>query len=168
MDPIEAELRKMAEDPNTPQHLKLGALKQLVALMGFGEPAKADGPVVVVPKRADGLPPDPLLEEFPGMLVDDGGRAVHADPMADLSWAGIVGRAPHSLYARVLHACPWHPTDLGRGYASPRDMGRGDEAGVLLDAEARFLRACRDRGLDTEADEVAEARRRRRRGRGGA
>jgi hypothetical protein len=151
----------MAEDSNTPQHLKLGALKQLVALMGVGDSAaKKDGPVVVMPKRADGLPPDPLLDEFPEVLTDDDGRAVPADPYADLDWAGVVGRAPHALYARVLHTCPWHPTDLGkRGRSS-------NEAKTLIDAEQRFLRACRDRGLDTEADEVADVRRRRRRARG--
>lgn len=146
----------MAEDPNTPQHLKLGALKQLVALMGVTDSAaKKDGPGVVMPKRSDGLPPDPLLDEFPVQL-DEQGRAVHADPYADLDWAGVVGRPPHALYAKVLHACPWHPTDLGK-------RGRGsDEAQVLIDAEARFLREARNRGFDTAADEVADVRRRRR------
>lgn len=156
----------MAEDPDTPAHLKLGALKQLVALRTADPDASSSstGPVVVVPRRADGLPPDPLLDEFPEVLVDEDGRAVPPDPMADLSWAGIVGRPPHALYAKVLHTCPWHPTDAARGYRSAKEMHRGDEAQTLRDAEARFLRACRDRGLDTEADEVADVRRRRRRG----
>lgn len=164
---LEGELRAMAQDPKTPQHLKLGALKQLVALAAAGDgAAKKDGPAVVVARRADGLPPDPLLDEFPEVLSDDGGGAVQADPFADLDWAGVVGRAPHALYAKVLHTCPWHPTGLQRGYSSRQAMTKGDEAVKLRDAEARFLRACRDLGLDTEADEVADVRRRRRRARG--
>jgi hypothetical protein len=39
-------------------------------------------------------------------------------------------------------------------------MHSGGEARVLRDAEARFLREARNRGLDTESDEVAEKRRR--------
>lgn len=37
---------------------------------------------------------------------------------------------------------------------------RGGEARTLRDAEQRFLREARNRGFDTEADEVREARRR--------
>ncbi len=154
---LEAELRKMAEDPDLPAHLKLGVLKQLAALTGGGEPERGNKPVLA--ERADGLPPDPLLERFPEVLTDDEGRPNPADPMADLSWAGVVGRMPHALYARVLHTCPWHPTDLR--YRSAKDMHRGEEARTLRDAEERSLREARNRGFDTEADEVAEKRRRR-------
>lgn len=68
VDPIEQELRKMAEDPNTPQHLKLGELKQLVALMGVaGHSEIGKGALAsVLSPRVDGLPTDPLLDEFPG------------------------------------------------------------------------------------------------------
>jgi hypothetical protein len=37
----------MAEEPGTPQHLRLGALKQLVALVGVGDPVS----------RSSGRPP---------------------------------------------------------------------------------------------------------------
>lgn len=151
----------MAEDPDTPTHLKLGALKQLVALATAGAPAST-ATAVVMPRRDDGLPLDPLLEEFPP-TVDDGGHIVAADPMADLDWEGVVGRPPHALYARVLFACPFHPSDLRERYRSTKAMHAGDEAGTLRAAEARFLREARNRGFDTEADEVADARRRRRR-----
>jgi hypothetical protein len=40
VDPIEQELRKMTEDPETPEHLKLGALKQLVALRARRTPRR--------------------------------------------------------------------------------------------------------------------------------
>lgn len=147
---VEEELRKMAEDPSTPQHLKLGALKQLVALMGVGDTgAKKEGPGTVMPQRADGLPPDPLLDEFPLTLGEDG-RALHPDPMADLDWARVVRRMPHALYAKVLQVVPT------------------DDKQILVDAEARFLREARNRGFDTEADEVADVRRRRRRNHGDA
>ena len=152
---LEAELRAMAADPGVPVHLKLGALKQLVALRGTAEPAASA--VGRVPARTDGLPADPLLADYPPPL-DEHGQMPPADPMADLSWGGVVGRAPHALYARVLHACPWHPTDLHR-----KPDRRSEEARILLDAEARFLREARNLGFDTEADEVAEVRRRRRR-----
>jgi hypothetical protein len=109
-DDVEAELRKMAEDPELPAHSKLGVLKQLVALRGTAE--RANGGRGVMAARVDGLPPDPLLEQFPPMLYEHG-QMPPADPMADLSWCGIVGRMPHQLYARVMYAVPWHPTDLG-------------------------------------------------------
>ena len=133
----------MAEDPALPAHLKLGVLKQLVALRGTAEPARKPG---VMPDREDGLPPDPLLSEFPPAVGEDC-RALPDDPMADLDWCHVVGRMPHALYARVLHIVP------------TRDKQ------VLLDAEARFLRDARNLGLDTEADEVAEKRRRKQRNR---
>lgn len=135
----------MAEDPQTPQHLRLGALKQLVALTTAGAPATTTtGTAVVMPKRDDGLPPDPLLEDFPP-VVDENGRVPPADPMADLDWCRVVRRMPHALYAKVLYVVPT------------------DDKQTLIDAEQRFLREARNRGFDTEADEVADARRRRRR-----
>ncbi len=133
---VEEELRKMAEDPNTPQHLRLGAVKQLVALMGVAgdSGAKGAGPVVVMPQRADGLPPDPLLDAFP-VTLDEHGHALPADPMADLDCARVVKRMPHALYAKVLQVVPT------------------DDKQILIDAEQRFLREARNRGFDTEADE---------------
>jgi hypothetical protein len=98
----------MAEDPDLPAHLKLGVLKQLVALRGTAEPVRKPG---VMPDREDGLPLAPLLEEFPPAVGEDG-RVLPADPQADLDWSGVVGRFRHSLYAGVLHVCPWHPSDL--------------------------------------------------------
>lgn len=154
----------MAEDPAMPAHLKLGALKQLVALRGTAEPVKAGG-LAALREREDGLPPDPLLARMPEVLTGEDGRPTRPDPLADLSWAGVVGRSPHALYARVLHTCPWHPTDLIGGYRSTKAMYAGEEARTLRDAEALFLREARNLGFDTEADEVADARRRRRRGR---
>lgn len=100
---------------------------------------------VVMPNREDGLPPDPLLEQFPPTL-DEHDRAPYADPMADLDFCQVVGRMPHALYAKVLWVVP--PSADKR---------------TLVDAETRFLREARNRGFDTEADEVAEVRRRRRR-----
>lgn len=139
----------MAEDPDTPQHLKLGALKQLVALRGTAEPSATSGPAVLLPARADGLPPDPLLDEFPPTL-DGSGRVLPADPMADLDWCRVVRRMPHALYAKALYVVPT------------------DDRATLVAAEQRFLREARNRGFDTEADEVADVRRRRRGRRSGA
>lgn len=110
-----------------------------------------------MPRRDDGLPPDPLLEDFPPTL-NENGRVPPADRKADLSWEGVVGRPPHTLYAKVLHTCPWHPTNLIGRYRSLKAMQAGDEAKTLRDVEARFLREARHRGFGTEADEVAEAR----------
>jgi hypothetical protein len=142
---LEAELRAMAADPDLPAHLKLGVLKQLAALRGTAEPVNGSGGPVVMPEREDGLPADPLLEEFPPRL-DEHGHVPPADPMADLDWCAAVGRMPHALYAKVLYVCP--PSADKR---------------TLVDAEARFLREARNAGFDTEADEVAEKRRRRQR-----
>jgi hypothetical protein len=143
-DDVEAELRKMAEDPGLPAHLKLGVLKQLIALRSLAKPAGSGHAPVVMPDREDGLPPDPLLEEFPAD-ADEHGRVLPADPMADLDWCQAVGRMPHAMYARVLYVVPT------------------SDKQTLLDAEARFLREARNRGLDTEADEVADRRKRRQR-----
>lgn len=134
----------MAADPDLPAHLRLGVLKQLAALMDTPVPARGSAPGVM-PDREDGLPPDPLLEQFPPMLDEHGG-VPHADCMSDLDFCQVVGRMPQALYAKVLWVVP--PSADKR---------------TLVDAEARFLREARNRGFDTEADEVAEVRRRRRR-----
>jgi hypothetical protein len=157
-DEVEAELKRMAEDPEMPAHLKLGALKQLVALRGTGAPARGGEPVVL-PEREDGLPPDPLLERFPEVLADEDGRPNLPDPMADLSWAGIVGRMPHALYARVLHTCPWHPNELAKA-GRPRRRRRSSST-----PRAGSCAKHGTRGSNTEADEVAEKRRRKQRDR---
>ena len=73
----------------------------------------------------DGLPADPLTESYPDPHPE-GPR----DPMADLDWASAVGRWPHPLYRKALRGVP------------PR-AGRKE----LLEAEAKFLRACRDAGI---------------------
>jgi hypothetical protein len=138
VDPLD-ELRKMSTDPETPAHLRLGALKELGRL----ERSEARQPQPAA-DRDDGLPTDPLLADFPDRPDPDSGRVLPADPMADLDWQQVTGRMPHRLYAKVLVRVPEAATKR-----------------LLLDAEARFLRECRNLGLDTEADEVAERRWRR-------
>jgi hypothetical protein len=145
-DDLEQSLLKMANDPDTPAHLRLGALKQSALFRRAEMPAANRNGRPMMADRDDGRPPDPLLERFPELLRDEDGRPQPADPMADLDFDGWVGRMPHPLYARVLYAVPWHPTD-GAGRAR-KDVHKGEEARILLDAEARFLRECRNRGLD--------------------
>jgi hypothetical protein len=136
-DDIEAGLRKIAMDDDVPANLRLGALKELGRLRG-------DAPPAPQPRASSsGLPSDPLLEEFPDVLGDDG-HALPFDPMGDLDFAQVAGRAPHVLYAKALVRVP-----------------SGASKEQLLDAEARFLRECRDRGIDTSVDELAQRRRRR-------
>jgi hypothetical protein len=147
---VEAELQKLLEDKDLLPHLRLGVLKQLIELRGRAEPVSSNGHVVM-PERDDGLPCDPLLEQFPDE-PDEHGHPRPNDPMADLHWEFIVGRPPHHLYARVLVRVPF---DLSKR--------RDDEAvKVLLDAEARFVRECRNRGIEG-ADDVSERRVRRQR-----
>lgn len=138
----------MAQDESVPAHLRLGALKQL-AVTGRQEKQGANGQVSGSRPREDGLPDDPLLEQFPD-APDEHGRPRPPDPMADLDWELVVGRPPHHLYARVLVCVPFAP--------GHRDA---EQAKVLLDAEARFLRECRNRGIEG-ADDVSERRVRRR------
>jgi hypothetical protein len=149
-DDLEAELRRMADDPDTPAHLKLGALRELGRLVRKKPPEKARR------SSASGLPPDPLLEAHPSE-GDEDGRELPPDPMADLDFAAWVGREPHELYRRVLVAVPFSPPG--------RPEPRSPQARELLDAEARFLRECRDRGIEgaEPVNEIAARRRRLRR-----
>jgi hypothetical protein len=135
---IEDDLRAMADDPDTPAHLRLGALRELGRLQR-SEPTKVNGHE---PERDDGLPPDPLLADFP-LEADEEPFEAGADPMADLAFAEIVGRMPHPLYATVLFRIPNHA-----------------DKDTLVRAEAMFLRDCRNRGLDTidPDDDVAMRR----------
>jgi hypothetical protein len=135
---IEDDLRAMADDPDTPAHLRLGALRELGRLQR-SEPTKVNGHE---PEREDGLPDDPLLAAFP-LDAEEEPYAAGADPMADLDFEQIVGRMPHPLYAKVLFRIP----------------GRVDKD-TLVRAEAQFLRECRNRGLDTidPDDDVAMRR----------
>ncbi len=113
-------LRRMAEDESVPTHLRLGALKEL----GRRRQAEAPAAPAAAPS-GEGLPPNPLLERYPDEDPDG-----PLDPMADLDFAEITGRAPHRLYAKVLHSVPPH-------------ANRAE----LLRFEAEFLRACRDAGI---------------------
>lgn len=57
IDP-EAELRKMLEDDELRAHLRLGVINRLIELRGGREPRDGNGTGhVVMPERADGLPP---------------------------------------------------------------------------------------------------------------
>ena len=100
------------------------------------------------PTRADdGLPVDPLITAFSVETVDRAtGAPLPPDPMADLDWRQVTGRMPHRLYAKALFVCP-----------------EGADRAALLAAEAAFLRECRNRGMDVQADEVADRRARKRR-----
>jgi hypothetical protein len=135
-DDLEKSLLAMANDPETPAHLRLGALKQLALFKRQETPARGGGPA---PERDDGLPGDPLLADFPDE-PDEHGRPLPPDPMADLHWAAITGRMPHPAYARALVRVPFP--------APARPEPKGAHAKLLLDAEAWFLRECRNRGID--------------------
>jgi hypothetical protein len=84
---------------------------------------KGHGPVVVMPRRADRLPPDPLLDEFPEVLMD-------ANYLRELENAPV---------DRALHGAPTFGASLGafRDFdRCPRDSPT-NPSGALTAEEAQ-------------------------------
>lgn len=122
---VEKHLLRMAEDENVPDHLRLGALKQL-AMFLRSRPAPP-------PPAQDGGRPE-LLRGL-GLDEPEEARELPADPMRDLDFGYVVGRTPHPLFyawTRVI----------------PRDLSRRE----LLAAEQTFLRRARAAGVTTGPD----------------
>jgi hypothetical protein len=128
-------LREMVADPNTPAHLRLGALNSLQKLKEAAAPPPVREPLGVM---------QGIVDQYCPQTADE--RELPPDPLRTLDFQAFVGRAPDPVAFSWLPYCPTEPQKAERAVvAAARRLGVG-MGPYELDADDELSRRRKKRG----------------------
>jgi hypothetical protein len=109
-------LRQMADDPKTPSHLRLGALKELARLRERETPVRFEGDPLGAMRE--------VVEKF--CPETDYTKGMPADPQRGLDFEAFVGRKADVIFLSWAPYCPSAPERAERAVvAAARRLGVG-------------------------------------------